>query len=493
MDTPIINKIREFCNKYEKVINIALGICVIFTFLYLVLNNEAFGTYNKDEIHAWNIATDLNFFEIIKLMRAEGHTFIWYMMLKPFTYRPDLFFPWIIKYLNLFFVILSVSLLWFFAPINKLIKPLIIFSYPFLSCFALLGRCYGIGIFLLTLIAILYKNRLKNPVIFSILLFLTANTSFMGALAVFGICLIYTYELLFKARNIIPILIMASIPVSLYIQWHNPVSPGYTIKEDFYFFFNYHMFYQYKHIGIPEIPKFVLLISCIVSLIYFRLDAKLLFSIITTYAIFLFFTLKIYMMFDYHYLFMFIIFCIFYWIYNDNREKQESKIILVAFNIIFISLCVMLSPYIRTDGYWFRDNYELNCSLSCLYKQVPKDSVIYTTMFSLGHEIPYLRDRYVLKTFNGDDLLSFDTYFNTYNPAKKYTNYNKLKLKTMDVRGRKKFIVVNKRFLAENFFAVRSKNKRSIMTDEFTKKSIKCEDLYIYEIKKESNKRLTKK
>lgn len=486
MDISIINKIRDFYNKHEKTINIISGILIICLFLYLVLNNSVFGNYNKDEIHAWNIATDLNFFEIIKLMRAEGHTFIWYMLLKPFTYWPDKFFPWIIKYLNLFFVILSVGLFWFLARINKLFKILIIFSYPFLSCFAILGRCYGIGIFLLVLIAILYKNRLKKPIIFSLLLLLTANTSFMGALAVFGICIIFTYEL-FKTKNIkhiIPILIMASIPALLYLQWHDPVIPGYTIKDNFSFLFNYHLFQQYKDfIGIPYTPKFILIFTVIITLIHFRHNIKLLFNTIITYTIFLFFSLKIYVMFDYHYLFMFILFCIFYWIYNEDTDKEENKIILNAFNTAFLSLCIILSPYIRLDGYWFKDTHKLNNSITCLYKKIPQDSVIYTTMFSLGHEVPYLRDRYILKTFNGDDLLSFDTYFNTYNPAKKYTNYDIEKLKSMDVENRQKFIVINKRFLAENFFTKQPKKKESILTREFTTKSHKCEDLYIYDLK----------
>lgn len=315
MNIFIINKTREFYNKHEKAIHIVLGIFIVFIFFHLVTNNYIFENYNKDEIHAWNIATDLNFNEIIKLMRAEGHNFIWYMLLKPFTYWPDKFFPWIIKYLNLFFVILSIGLLWFYGRINKLYKILIIFSYPFLSCFALLGRCYGIGIFLLTIIAMLYKNRLKRPVLFSILLFLTANTSFMGCIAIFGICIFFTYEL-FKTKNIkciIPVLIMASIPASLYLQWHDPITPGYTLKEDFSFFFNYHLFYQYKYfIGLPYTPKFILFFGAIITLIYFRYNPKLLFNIIITFTIFLIFALKIYIMFDYHYLFMFIVFYLFY-------------------------------------------------------------------------------------------------------------------------------------------------------------------------------------
>ena len=483
MNINILNKIKGFFNKYKNIINIILGVIIVGIFIYLVLHNFYFECYNKDEIHAWNIATDLSFFQIIKLMRAEGHTFIWYMMLKPFTYKPDIFFPWIIKYLNLFFVLLSVGLLWLYAPINKLFKILIIFSYPFLSCFAILGRCYGIGIFLLTLIAVFYKNRLKKPILFSSLLFLTANTSLMGAIAVFGICIVYVYEL-FKGKNIknlAPILVMAAIPISLYIQWHNHISPTYSRDKELYKTFIFHVFEQYKlDSSFSIIPSIILYSGIIISLIYFRHNPKLLFGISISFITFLIFALKIYIMFDYHYLFMFIVFCVFYWIYTYSREKEESKIISSIFYIWFIALCILLSPQIRKNGYWFKNKYDLNDSLKCLYNNVPSNSVIYTTMFSLGHEIPYLRDKYILKTFNGDDLLTFDTYFNTYSIDPKYMLYDKKKLQSADVGNKKKYIVINRRFLTENF--IKQKIRKTILTKEFVNKSIKCNYIYIYNL-----------
>lgn len=475
MNNITLRRIKKFFN--ENILNITVGIVIMVVFVCLVLNNPYFHQYNKDEIHAWNIATDLSFIQIIKLMRAEGHTFIWYMLLKPFTYMPDKFFPWILKYLNLFFVVISIGLMWFFAPINKLFKMLIIFSYPFLFCFALLGRPYGIGILLLSLIAILYKHRLNKPILFSVILFFTANTSFIGAIAVVGICITYTYEL-FKIKNVKSILVMLLIPISLYIQWHNPITPAYTLRENLLYLFNFHLFRQYiDYILNTEIPRIVIITMSYLTLIYFRNNLKLLFSIVISYSIFISLALCLYGMFDYHYLFMFILFCIFYWIYTDNTQKESSNLVLWSFNTCFLALCIILSPFIRIDGYWFRDSQKFYDAMSCLYKNVPQNSVIYTTMFSLGHEIPYIRDKYVLKTFNGDDLLTYDSYFNTYTSKLKYITYDENKLKSMDVGSRNKFIVVNGQFLTENFAKTPAKVKT--LNDKFVKSSTKCEYLYI--------------
>ena len=98
-----MNKLKENINNlpWKKII----AVLFIFVWIFITLFNPDIHKYNTDEIHAWNIASNFNFFEIIKLMRIEGHTFIWYMLLKPFTYFPNVFFPWIIKGLNWFFML----------------------------------------------------------------------------------------------------------------------------------------------------------------------------------------------------------------------------------------------------------------------------------------------------------------------------------------------------------------------------------------------------
>ena len=107
--------------------------------------------------------------EIIKLMRAEGHCFIWYYILKPLPiYNPDSFI--LIKLLSAFFAVISIGIIWFKSPFNNLEKFLITFSYPMLLSYPVLARPYSMGIMLLFILAALFQKRLEHPVLFSTLI-----------------------------------------------------------------------------------------------------------------------------------------------------------------------------------------------------------------------------------------------------------------------------------------------------------------------------------
>ena len=132
----------------------------------------------------------------------------------------------------------SVLLLWYRSPFNIITKTLIIFSYPFLLYYPTFARCYTIGIFLLFWLTILYNDKLKKPLLYSTLLFLTANTSlmaFIGA-AAFGILFIID---IYKEKNFSKIILVSTIAIltvlSLYIQWHNPIIPVYAKHEIFFY------------------------------------------------------------------------------------------------------------------------------------------------------------------------------------------------------------------------------------------------------------------
>ena len=188
----------------NKVFLISIVIWVVAT-LFRMFNHIPW----LDEAHAWTIAQDLNFVEIIKLMKIEGHTLIWYLMLMPFA-KLDWGYPYIMQILNWVFCFGAIILLWKKAPFNNLVKVLITFSFPFFTVYPILARCYSIGIFLLFLLTILFKDKLKHPIIYSILLVLCANTSVMalfGATA-FGILFLYDF---FREKQDLKNLIIPSI------------------------------------------------------------------------------------------------------------------------------------------------------------------------------------------------------------------------------------------------------------------------------------------
>ena len=71
----------------NKLFIISMVIWIVAT-LFRMLNHIPW----LDEAHAWTIAQDLSIVEIVKLMKIEGHTLIWYLMLMPFA---KLGFPYI--------------------------------------------------------------------------------------------------------------------------------------------------------------------------------------------------------------------------------------------------------------------------------------------------------------------------------------------------------------------------------------------------------------
>ena len=467
----ILNEMQEIYNKHYKEFNYIIYIVFLLVFLLLVLFNPYFLEFNKDEIHAWNIAADLNIIEIIKLMRSEGHGIIWYLILKPFTKNPDLFFPWIIKWLNFVFIFAGLIIFWFKAPIKILFKILITFSFPLLGCLAILGRCYGIGIFLLCLIALNFKNRINRPVLFSVLLFITAHTSLIASIAISGLSIVYTFELFKekKLKNIVPLCILFLIPVTLYCLWHNPVMPSYTFK--WYLkkstIFKSYLFESYAIIPTPIIPIIIYGMGSVISILFFRHSKSLLASLIITYAICLYFTLKVYGLFEYHYLFMFIAFCCYYWMYCDTLNKNVNNIVKTFFNVWFVCLCIILSPWIKEAHFWFTPNDLLKEKLNCIYENVPKQSTVFASMYSLGHEYPYLKNDYNFKTYDGGVFNSFESYFNLYNFSEKKIDTDKLKR----INKKNKFLMININF-AEDIG----------LPENFSKNATKCDAIFIMKL-----------
>lgn len=103
--------------KNNIVFTTVITIYVVVTLLRLVFHQPWY-----DEALAWNIAQQLNLLDIIHLMRVEGHTFIWYLLLMPFA-KADLWYPYPMLFINYIFALGSVIYMWKKAP----------FSY-FISC-----------------------------------------------------------------------------------------------------------------------------------------------------------------------------------------------------------------------------------------------------------------------------------------------------------------------------------------------------------------------
>lgn len=178
--------------------NITFWICILI-WVFITLVRVIFHQPWFDESNAWEIARNMHFGNMFESVKYEGHFFAWYFLLMPFA-KLNFGYPFSMTLINWSFCFASIVVLWRFAPFNNFLKALITFSFPFLACYPVVARCYSIGILPIFLLCVLYKNRLKYPVIYSLLVVFAMNTSIIAFLSscLLGIFLLFD---LFKQEN----------------------------------------------------------------------------------------------------------------------------------------------------------------------------------------------------------------------------------------------------------------------------------------------------
>lgn len=161
------------------------GIFLIYALLTLIgaLHHELW----YDETQAWVIVRDNGLSGILNALGYEGHPPLWYMILLPFTRLG--FSCEVLPLISWFFSVMTVLLILWKAPFGLGLKAAMVFSGGFLFFDSVISRVYCLIPFLLCLIAILYPNRKKHPILFGLLIGLLANTHvcFSGMVGIFGI------------------------------------------------------------------------------------------------------------------------------------------------------------------------------------------------------------------------------------------------------------------------------------------------------------------
>lgn len=356
-----------------------------------------------DEAHAWTIAQELSLVEIIKLMKVEGHTLIWYLMLMPFA-KANFAYPYVMQFLNWIFCFASILLLWKKSPFNNLVKVLITFSFPFFVVYPIIARCYSIGIFLLFLLTILYKDKLKYPIVYSILLVLCANTSVIalfGASA-FGILFLYDF---FKSKSEIKQLIIPSIifilggSLILYMLLGNDS----TYLDNFR--------------GVSTALKnivwwyFIPILSCIcVIAFYLRKNKKALFFLAFTYLLLTYcFIFKYYGHYWNHYFYyIYLIFAV--WLAFEKKFIQKPLLILLGIVSIFnINVYGNLSDVVNKEVFSYSSQNIFKTIVQD--KNIENNKIILDDVNYIGYVLkPYNeKKKWDLKSYCSDDVYSTDT------------------------------------------------------------------------------------
>ena len=406
---------KSFWIKFSEIFNkilpfLAMGIFCYITFKNGVLTDRICW---EDESHFWTIVKHTNFFQLIDLMKVEGHFLLWYLCVMPFA-KLDLWYPYPMLFLNWLFAVLALTVMWYKAPFNNLIKLCITFSAPFLSIYSISARCYSIGFLFLFLAMAVYKERLKHPYRYLLWLVLAANTSLPLCIAAGVLGCLFVYDLIKnKSDKKILYVIFTTLILNLilfYFQFHGTTVPDYDNlmqKNPFILAF----------LGIDKIPfsiflyKIILLrIGVIIFLAFlFKSKRAFIFFTVTGLTVFLFF-IFVYNARTHHLLTIYVFSIAAFWIYSLECPKPVKRdwfsIFYIAVLLEFVFMPIEVMGGFNGVARFVFDFKEL------------QSGKLYTNIIpiSAAPSIPYLDKKNIpLYNLSGVNLASYEglkLYFN---------------------------------------------------------------------------------
>ena len=355
-----------------------------------------------DEEHAWLIAQELNLFKIINLMKIEGHTFLWYLVLIPFA-KSNFMYPYSMLILNWLFCFIAILILWLKSPFNNWVKFLISFSFPFLGLYPVVARCYAIGIMFLFAITAMDRDKLKHPNWYALLLVLCANTSVMAIVGATVFGLIFIYDLLKnKKKVLIPFTIMGLGAISVIYQLFGSTKDIIWDHKSMGFWFLSNVFFQNLKINI------VILILVFAAIVIFYIKNKLLpIFLISTYSI-LFTIICIYSGNLWHWFFFYVYFLISSWLLF-NRTDLKWKTLYISVLCMVSFFYIFYKPSEIVYNYVWQDKSKQLAEI--IIKDFSQENVnIIITAFNYYSLIPFFKDKnFQVSNYCSGKLASYDT------------------------------------------------------------------------------------
>lgn len=218
---------------------IAFSLFVVYAVITLIsaLNHEAW----FDEAMAWVIARDVPLSDLFGVLTHEGHPALWYLVLMPFAkFGLPVVAMGIVSWV---FMCAGAFVLLFRAPFSLPVKAAVIFSAGMLYINVAIARSYSMIPLILFLIALVYPNRTKRPIIYGILLGLLANTHVMmcGLVAVLGIMMFIDIIKSFRTNtkkvnilNLIGLFVAGLLVIAVVLPLMNSLSTNSMTSESSY-------------------------------------------------------------------------------------------------------------------------------------------------------------------------------------------------------------------------------------------------------------------
>jgi len=359
-------------------------LCIIFwCVITLIRVFNHFPWY--DEAHAWTIAQDLNLIEIIKLMKYEGHTILWYLCLMPFA-KLNIGYPYSMLLINWLFCFVAMLILWFKSPFNNWIKIFISFSFPFLGYFPVVARCYSIGIMFLFMLCAMFSDRLKHKNWYALLLILCANTSVMAIVCSAVLGCEFVFQLVRnKVKEIFPYIILAfggllillqlGLSINENIEKESLISSVISSGSSF--------------VGLIILAIKILIFALIfgIPLVIFYIKNKIFpWFLIGSYILLAMIFLFVYMGSWWHYYFAYIFLIVSCWlVLANNKELKFAKLPIVVLNVISLIL-IFYMPKDDMMPKIFNGDYQQTAEFIKNDQNLSNANIIYFTYYALPLE-----------------------------------------------------------------------------------------------------------
>ena len=358
----------------------ALGLTVLFLAVgaFTASHHEMW----RDEIQAWLLARDsTSVFNLFANLKYEGHPGLWHLCLMPLSWITHS--PVIMQMFHLLITGVTVYLFARYAPFNWFQKFLFCFGYFVLYEYAIVARNYALGMLLITVFCVLFRERYKRFIWVGCVLLLLAHTSVHALIVTIAIGIALSCEYVFSRWFLKPLsqeieaiedkrpiwigftLIGIGIITSV-LQLNPPPDTGFAVGWHFSFemkrvndivklisraylpvprpvsgFWGSNLLTTYPFFQTIQIPLCYVLIL-LSGLLFFKRPTALLTYLISTFGLLTFFYIKYHGSIRHHG-FLFLTFLMCFWIYRDSPAAEQQGTDSVIDRVLNVAGTVLLS------------------------------------------------------------------------------------------------------------------------------------------------------
>ena len=148
----------EICGEKQSCKWLVWGLYTLITIIFAFRHEPWY-----DEYHAWGMVNQMDFVQLWKAMRIEGHFVLWHLCLWPFVKWFGM--DWHCLYcVSVPLMSLAAWLLLFKVRFPFVGKLLVIFSAPFFYYYPVISRCYALIPPIMMGLVVLYQQK-KHPLL----------------------------------------------------------------------------------------------------------------------------------------------------------------------------------------------------------------------------------------------------------------------------------------------------------------------------------------